>query len=60
MSTKSFLRNINIDNENTATELIEALESATIKENKNVQYNEFIEEVVESEKIKEIFTPDGF
>jgi len=55
MATKSFLKNIVIKNNASATSFIEALENAECKKSKRVKFDRLVEDVEDSEKIKEIF-----
>ena len=55
MATKSFLKNIVIRDKKSATAFIEALENAEGKKRKNVKIDRLVEDIEDSEKIKEIF-----
>lgn len=55
MATKSFLKDINIKNKNSALSLISALENAIGKGKKNVKYNVSVQNVKNEDEIKQIF-----
>ena len=55
MATKSFLKNINIKDKKSATAFIEALENAENKGRKKIKFDRLVEDVEDSQKIKEIF-----
>jgi len=55
MATKSFLKNIIIRDKRSATAFIEALENAEGKKRKNIKFDRLVENIEDSEKIKEIF-----
>ena len=56
MSTKSFLKNINIKNSASASTFIDALENAAGKGKKKVKLDRAIETVKDSEKIRKLFS----
>lgn len=56
MATKSFLKNVIIKDKKSATAFIEALENAEGKNRKDVKFDRLVEDIEDSEKIKEIFT----
>lgn len=55
MATKSFLKDVIIKDNASATKFIEALENAENKKRKRVKFDRLVEDVENSEKIKEIF-----
>lgn len=55
MATKSFLKNIVIRDKKSATAFIEALQNVEGKKRKNVKIDRLVEDIEDSEKIKEIF-----
>jgi len=55
MATKSFLKDINIKNKNSALSLISALENAIGKSKKNVKYNVSVQNVKNEDEIKQMF-----
>ena len=55
MATKSFLKNIVINNRKSASAFIEALENAEGKKRKNVKSDRLVEDISDSQKIKEMF-----
>ena len=55
MATKSFLKNITIKNKNEAERFLKALENAENKQAKIVKFDKRVEEIKDSEKIKEMF-----
>lgn len=55
MATKSFLKNVIIKDKKSATAFIEALENAEGKSRKDVKFDRLVEDIEDSEKIKEIF-----
>lgn len=55
MATKSFLKEIVIKNKKSAEKFISALEMAENKKAKKVIINKRVEEITDSEQIKEIF-----
>lgn len=54
MATKSILKNINIKSRKTSTSLVNALENASKKKAKKIEYSRGIR-VASSEDIKKIF-----
>lgn len=56
MSTKSFLKNINIKNRASASNFVDALENAAGKGKKKVKLDRAIETVKDSEKIRKLFS----
>lgn len=59
MATKSFLKNIIIKDSKSATAFIEALENAEGKNRKKQGFDRLVEDIRDSEKIKEIFTKEN-
>lgn len=55
MATKSFLKDVIIKDNASATKFIEALENAENKKRKRVKFDRLVEDVENSERIKEIF-----
>lgn len=55
MATKTFLKDITIKNSASATAFIEALEHAEGKKRKKINFDRLVEDVNDSEKIKEMF-----
>ncbi len=56
MTTKSFLRNITIKSKKEADKFLQALENAENKQAKIVKFDKRVEEIKNSEKIKEMFS----
>lgn len=58
MATKSFLKNINIKDKNSAKNFLEALEHAEGKKRKKVNYDVSVVTVKDSETIKKLLKRD--
>lgn len=55
MATKSFLKNIVIKDRKSAEKFINALEKAENKKQKEVKIDKMVEDVKDSEKIRNLF-----
>lgn len=55
MATKSFLKNIIIKNSKSAEKLLKALECAENKKAKDVKINQRVEDIKDSEQIRNMF-----
>lgn len=55
MATKSFLKNIIIKNSKSAEKLLKALEYAENKKAKDVKINQRVEDIKDSEQIRNMF-----
>ena len=56
MATKSFLKNIVINNSKQAEKFIVALENAEKKKSKEVTINQRVEEIKDPKQIRKLFT----
>lgn len=56
MATKSFLKNITINNRKQADRFLNALENAEKKKTKKVVIDKRVEDVKDSEQIRKIFS----
>lgn len=55
MATKSFLKNININNRKSANSFISALENAEQKGKKKVTINKKVETITDADTIRKMF-----
>ncbi len=56
MATKSFLKNITINNRKQADRFLNALENAEKKKSKRIVIDKRVEDVKDSEQIRKIFS----